>query len=83
MAVRVTRDVVCDMCGQDDSVTSWRITRTKDGKSVSPDLCAEHAEVLEDLFKRLPARKGRTPRRVLTEAEVVAEVKAAQRRKKP
>lgn len=81
MAVRITKDLVCDVCGRDGgTVQRWKITRTADNKSVSPDLCDQHSELLEDLFKRLPAgRRGQTrARQVLTEDAVKAKA-----RKKP
>ena len=82
MAVRITRDLVCDMCGRDGgTVQRWKITRTADNKSVSPDLCEEHSKCLEDLYDILPAgRRGQTrARRVLTVEELEQTKKAAKR----
>ena len=81
MAVRITKDLVCDVCGRDGgTVQRWKITRTIDNKTVSPDLCDGHAGFLEDLYRRLPTgRRGQTrARQVLTEDAVKAKA-----RKKP
>lgn len=53
----VTKSYVCDVCGGDEEVRRWRIVRSSDGKTVSPDLCLEHSELIDLLFDKLP--KGR------------------------
>lgn len=72
MAERVIRELICDLCGSDKDVRRWRITKTDDGKTVSPDLCEKHSGILDEVFAALPAgKRGQTrARRVLTEAEV-------------
>ena len=74
MAVRVTKDLICDECGADIEVRRYRITRVEDGKKLSPDLCAEHAEVIEGLFRKLPGgKRGQSRARVvLTEEQIAA-----------
>lgn len=53
----VTKSYVCDVCGGEKEVRRWRIVRSSDGKTVSPDLCLEHSELIDLLFDKLP--KGR------------------------
>lgn len=77
MAVRVTKDLICDICGGDEGVSRYRFTRVRDDRKITADLCAEHAGIIEELFKLMPAgKRGQTRARpVLTEAEIVAKRK--------
>ena len=75
MAVRVIKEVVCDLCGSGDEVRRFRVTRANGTvKTVSPDLCAEHSAVLDEMFKKLPkGKRGQVaPHRVVTEKQVRA-----------
>lgn len=71
MAIQVTQTLICDVCGSPEGVTRYRITR--DGKTVSPDLCVEHGDMIEGLFKKMPTgQRGRSRARpVVSEAEIV------------
>lgn len=65
----VTKSYVCDVCGGDGEVRRWRIVRSSDGKTVSPDLCLEHSELLDLLFDKLPkGRRGQTRARRVYES---------------
>ena len=53
MAVRIVKDIVCDECGSDEGVRSYRVGVVGDGRGVSPDLCPEHAARLDETIRRL------------------------------
>ena len=74
MAVVVRKELVCDECGAAEGVMRWRITRTSDGRTVSPDLCSDHSQFLENIFDKLPTgKRGQSRARpVLTEEQVRA-----------
>lgn len=65
----VTKSYVCDVCGGDGEVRRWRIVRSSDGKTVSPDLCLEHSELIDLLFDKLPkGRRGQVRARKVYES---------------
>lgn len=73
MAVRIVKDIVCDECGSDVGVRSYRVGVVGDGRGVSPDLCPEHATRLDELIATAPQRNAsrlRKPPTVRTVAEV-------------
>lgn len=80
MAVRITKELVCDECGSDDNVKSYRVGIVGNGRGVAPDLCEAHSERLRQLIATSPSRNVsglRKPPKVRTTAEV-----KAQRRKR-
>jgi hypothetical protein len=73
MAVRIVKEVVCDECGSEINVRSYRVGRIGDGRGVTPDLCDAHAARLEELIASAPRRNAsglRKPPPVRTAAEV-------------
>lgn len=73
MAVRIVKEIVCDECGSDEGVKSYRVGIIGDGRGVSPDLCPEHGARLDELMATAPKRnasKLRKPPQVHTVAEV-------------
>lgn len=58
----MTRKRVCDICESDDGVSRYRITKLENGsqRTVTSDLCVEHAEDVENAIQVAPApRRGR------------------------
>lgn len=80
MAVRIVKEIVCDECGADEGVKSYRVGIVGNGRGVAPDLCPEHAERLEELMATASTR-GTSKLRKPPQVRTVAEVKA-QRRKR-
>lgn len=80
MAVRITKHLICDECGSDAEVKSYRVGVVGDGRGVTPDLCETHGGPLDQLIATAPKRSTsglRKPPQVRTTAEV-----KAQRRKR-
>lgn len=58
----MTRKRVCDICESEDGVCRYRITKLEDNsqRTVTTDLCVEHAEDVENAIQVAPApRRGR------------------------
>jgi len=73
MAVRIVKEVVCDECGSDAGVKSYRIGVIGNGRGVTPDLCEVHAARVEELIATAPRRNAsglRKPPPVRTATEV-------------
>jgi hypothetical protein len=77
MAVRVTKELICDICGIDGDIRRYRLTRTDNKTSVTADLCPEHRELIDEIMTR--KKKGRRTRRVYTPEEIAAKRKPAKK----
>lgn len=68
MGMRVVRETICDICGQ-QADTTYRISRQRASRQV--DLCTKHATPIEDALTH-SKRAGRQARKreVLTMEEV-------------
>lgn len=80
MAVRIVKEVVCDDCGADEGVKSYRVGIVGNGRGVAPDLCPTHAERLEELMATAPKR-GTSKLRKQPPVRTTAEIKAKRRKK--
>lgn len=80
MVVKVTRKRVCDICESEDGVCRYRITKLEDSsqRTVTTDLCFEHAEDVENAIQVAPApRRGRkTAKPVVSLSEIKTKKKA-------
>ena len=74
MAVQVKKLRVCDLCGSDDGVKTYRVGLVGDGRGVSPDLCGAHQEPLKEAMAAVPKNRSSGALRkappVRTEAQV-------------
>lgn len=74
MATQIIKKRVCDLCGSDDGVRTWRVGLVGDGRGKSPDLCSEHQEPLIRVMAAVPKGRSSSSLRkappVLTEAQV-------------
>jgi hypothetical protein len=76
VGVKVTRELVCDLCGSNKKVARWHLQRT-DGAKRSPDLCEKCAGPLEKILDVLPDKRGNRGRPVvITEAQLKAKKRA-------
>ena len=74
MAVQVIKSKVCDICGSNEDVTTYRVGVVGRGRGVAPDLCGEHSKPLNEAMSAVPGHRpvgglGKQPQ-VKTEAEV-------------
>lgn len=58
----VTKKIVCNICGSEEGVVRYRITRTEDRRGGNVDMCSEHGAPLEEALGTLSVRpvRGRT-----------------------
>jgi hypothetical protein len=74
MAVEIIKQRVCDLCGSDSEVKTYRVGLVGNGRGVAPDLCVEHAEPLERAMAAVPKTRSSSGLRkappVRTEAQV-------------
>ena len=82
MAILRTETRICDICGNAEQVTRYRISYIERARSLTTDLCSEHDSVLRELGVKLGSEKTPGARKVSTLAEVERAKKTA-RRKKP
>lgn len=60
--MKVTRMRVCDICGNEQGVCRYRITKLEDSaqRTGTVDLCSEHGDVVEAAMGAAPmSRRGR------------------------
>lgn len=86
--MKVTRKRVCDVCGSDDGVCRYRITklegfritkleRAADQRTVTADLCTEHGVALEDAMLAAPVtRRGRKSTKPVVSLDQITAKKA-------
>ena len=58
MAVSIIKQRVCDICGSDAGVKTYRVGVVGKGRGVAPDLCVIHQQPLEEAIAAVP--KGRS-----------------------
>lgn len=80
MATQIIKRRVCDICGGDTDVRTYRVGRVGNGRGVAPDLCVEHQEPLETVMKAVP--KGRTSTGLRKAPPVRTEAQVKRLRKK-
>ena len=71
---------VCDLCGSDEDVKTYRVGVVGDGKGVAPDLCAEHRRPLDEVMAAVP--KGRTATGLKKQPPVRSEAQVRKLRKR-
>lgn len=82
MGVKVTRELVCDLCGSNKKVFRWHIQR-HDGAKRSPDLCDIHAKPLEEIVGVVADKRGsRGKPVVITESQLRAKKRSYRAKKK-
>lgn len=74
MATQIIKQRVCDICGSDDDIKTYRVGLVGNGRGAAPDLCAKDREPIERIMEAVPkGRSGSTLRKappVRTEAQV-------------
>lgn len=82
MVVKVTRKRVCDICENEDGVNRYRITKLEEAtqRTVTSDLCVEHAEGLEQAIKVSPMpRRGRKTARPVVSLDEIPKKRASKK----
>lgn len=80
MATQIIKQRVCDICGSDADVKTYRVGVVGNGRGVSPDLCVEHAKPLEEAMAAVP--KGRSSSGLRKAPPVRTEAQVKKLRKK-
>lgn len=80
MATRITKQRVCDMCGSDDDVKTYRVGIIGKGRGVAPDLCGVHQNPIEAVMAAVPTGRTATGLRKQPKIKTEAEVKKLRKR---
>lgn len=80
MATQIIKQRVCDLCGSQEDVKTYRVGVVGNGKGVAPDLCGEHQQPLEQVMAAVP--KGRTATGLRKQPKVKSEAEIKKLRKK-
>lgn len=75
MATQIIKLRVCDLCGSDKGVKTYRVGVVGNGRGVAPDLCTEHQEPIEAVMKAVPKGRSTTGLRRQPPVRSAAEVK--------
>jgi hypothetical protein len=80
MATQIIKQRVCDLCGSDTAVKTYRVGVVGNGRGVAPDLCGEHQKPIEAVMKAVP--KGRTATGLRKQPKVKSSAEVKKLRKK-
>ena len=80
MATQIIKQRVCDLCGSDEGVRTYRVGVVGNGRGVAPDLCAEHQKPLEQVMAAVPRGRTATGLRKQPKVKSEAEVKRLRRK---
>lgn len=80
MATQIIKQRVCDLCGSDEDVKTYRVGVVGNGKGVAPDLCAEHRKPLDEVMAAVP--RGRTATGLKKQPPVRSEAQVRKLRKR-
>lgn len=58
MATQIIKQRVCDICGSQEGVRTYRVGLVGNGRGVSPDLCEAHQGPIKEAMAAVP--KGRS-----------------------
>ena len=80
MAVKTTKLRVCDLCGSDEGVTTYRVGLVGKGRGVSPDLCTEHEKPLKEAMAAVPKSRSSSGLRKAPPVRTEAQIKKLRKR---
>lgn len=80
MATQIIKQRVCDICGDDRGVRTFRLGVVGDGRGVSPDLCAKHCKPIEEAMAAVPPARSGSPLRKAPPVRTEAQVKKLRRK---
>ena len=80
MATQIIKQRVCDICGSDADVKTYRVGVVGNGRGVAPDLCSEHQEPIEQVMAAVPKGRTATGLRKQPKVKSEAEIKRLRRR---
>lgn len=75
MATQIIKQRVCDFCGSDEGIRTYRVGVVGNGRGVAPDLCTVHQEPIEALMAAVPKGRNATGLRKQPKVKSDAEVK--------
>ena len=80
MAVQIKKQRVCDLCGSEKGVITYRVGLVGKGRGVSPDLCDEHSKPLEAAIKAVPKNRSSSALRKAPPVRTEAQIKKLRKR---
>lgn len=80
MATQIIKQRVCDVCGSDKDVKTYRVGVVGNGRGVAPDLCVVHQEPIEAVMAAVPTGRTATGLRKQPKVKSEAEVKKLRKR---
>jgi hypothetical protein len=80
MATQIIKQRVCDLCGSDEGVTTFRVGVVGKGRGVSPDLCEAHQAPLREAMAAVPTSRSSSALRKVPPVRTEAQVKKLRKR---
>jgi hypothetical protein len=81
MATQIIKQRVCDLCGSDEDVKTYRVGVVGNGRGVAPDLCGEHQKPLDEVMAAVPKGRPSGPLRKAPPVRTEAQVKKLRKRR--
>ena len=80
MAVQIKKQRVCDLCGSDEGVVTYRVGLVGKGRGVSPDLCEAHQAPLREAMAAVPKGRSSSSLRKAPPVRTEAQIKKLRKR---
>ena len=80
MAVQISKQRVCDLCGSREGIVTYRVGVVGKGRGVSPDLCEEHGEPIREAMAAVPRSRSTSSLRKAPPLRTEAQVRKLRKR---